>query len=64
MTRLPLRQISFQEHNHEMYCECRLCEHRTYARFVLRGLMSYNDIDLGEDPWDHGVKTPRTSSGT
>ena len=51
--------ITFEDNTHDTEtedgfieaCDCYECDSRTNARFMIRGLLTFNDYELGDDPW-------------
>jgi hypothetical protein len=43
-------------------CECRTCEDRQSARWLIRGCLMFNDLDLQDDPWDYNIAKNRKGS--
>lgn len=34
-------------------CECKSCDDRMKARWLIRGCLMFNDLDLVDDPWNY-----------
>lgn len=51
--------VSFDDNPHDIetedgfteVCDCDDCDRRTNARFIIRGMLTFNDYELGADPW-------------
>lgn len=45
--------------SHVESCECAECVSRRDARWMIRGALMFNDLNLAEDPWDYNLKNNR-----
>ena len=46
--------IHFDQNSH-----CRELPSRVDARWMIRGMLMFDDLDLVDDPWEHKGLTPR-----